>query len=66
MEGVGLCEGDIIIVDKRKEPKEDDIVVANVDDQFTLKYFRKIDGKFCLVPGNTECKIIYPNDSLTI
>ncbi len=66
MEDAGLREGDIVIVDKRKEPKENDIVVANVDDQFTLKYFQKIDGKICLVPGNKKYKIIYPNASLTI
>lgn len=66
MEDAGLREGDIVIVDKKKEPKENDIVVANVDDQFTLKYFQKIDGKVCLVPGNKKYKTIYPNDSLTI
>jgi len=66
MEDAGLREGDIVIVDKRKEPKENDIVVAHVDDQFTLKYFQTIDGKVCLVPGNKKYKIIYPNDSLSI
>lgn len=66
MEDAGLREGDIVIVDKKKEPKENDIVVANVDDQFTLKYFRKIDGKICLVPGNSKYKIIYPKDSLSV
>ncbi len=66
MEDAGLREGDIVIVDKRKEPKENDIVVANVDDQFTLKYFQTIDGKVCLVPGNKKYKIIYPNDSMSI
>ena len=66
MEDAGLREGDIVIVDKKKEPKENDIVVANVDDQFTLKYFRKIDGKICLEPGNKKYKIIYPKDNLSI
>ena len=66
MEDAGLREGDIVIVDKKKEPKENDIVVANVDDQFTLKYFQTIDGKVCLVPGNKKYKIIYPNNSLSI
>lgn len=66
MEDAGLREGDIVIVDKKKEPKENDIVVANVDDQFTLKYFRTIDRRVCLVPGNKKYKTIYPNDSLTI
>lgn len=66
MEDAGLREGDIVIVDKKKEPKENDIVVANVDDQFTLKYFQTRDGKVCLVPGNDKYKIIYPKDSLSI
>lgn len=66
MEEAGLMDGDIVIVDKKKEPKESDIVVANVDNEFTLKYLRKIDGKICLVPGNKKYKTIYPTNALTI
>lgn len=66
MENEGIKEGDIVIVDKKKEPKEDDIVVAHVDDKFTLKYLKRVDGQYCLVPGNPKYKNIYPKDSLTI
>ncbi len=66
MENEGIKEGDIVIVDKKKEPKEGDIVAAGVDGQFTLKYLKKIDGEYCLVPGNPKYKTIHPKDSLTI
>ncbi len=62
----GIKDGDIVIVDKKKEPKEDDIVAANIDGQFTLKYLKKIEGEYCLVPGNPKYKTIHPKDNLSI
>lgn len=42
------------------------MVVARIDGEFTLKYLKKIDGKYCLVPGNPKYKTIYPKDELTV
>ena len=66
MEEEGIREGDFVIVDKRKQPKEGDIVAARVDEQYTLKFLKKLDGKYCLVPGNKKYKNIYPKDSLSV
>lgn len=66
MENEGIRDGDMVIVDKKREPIEGDVVVANVDDQFTLKYLKKIDGVFCLVAGNPKYKNIYPRESLSV
>ena len=33
--------GDLVIVDKGMHPKVDDIVVAEVDREYTLKYLKK-------------------------
>ena len=66
MEDEGIKEGDFVIVDKKKEPKEGNIVAAKVDEQYTLKFLKKLDGKYCLVPGNKKYNNIYPKESLSI
>lgn len=40
----GINTGDIVIVDKGKHAKVDDIVVAEVDREFTLKYLKRDNG----------------------
>jgi len=62
----GIQEGDIVVVDNKIKPKEGDIVVANIDNEFTLKYLQSEKGKMCLVPANAKYSKIYPKDSLTI
>lgn len=66
MEQAGINKGDIVIVDKSRRPKENDIVVANIEEEFTLKYLQKIKGKYFLVGANPKYDDIYPKQSLTI
>lgn len=66
MEDEGIREGDIVVVDKKIEPKQGDIVAARVDDQDTLKFLMKENGHYCLVPANKKYNKIYPKESLTI
>ena len=40
----GIKEGDMVIVEKARNPANGDIVIAEVDGEWTMKYFRK-DGK---------------------
>jgi len=61
-----IQENDIVIVDKKKEPKVGDIVVAFIDNEFTLKYLQSEDGKFCLVAANKKYPVIYPKDNLSV
>ena len=37
MMGAGICDGDKVVVDKALKPKNKDIVVAVVDDEYTIK-----------------------------
>src|SRR3989338_11364280 len=37
----GIREGDLVIAERKKEAKEGDIVIAEVDGGWTMKYFRK-------------------------
>jgi repressor LexA len=62
----GINSGDMVIVDKSKPVQNGDIVVANVDNEWTLKYFSKEKGQVCLIPANKALKNIYPRQSLSI
>lgn len=44
MIGACIADGDIVLVDKSRKHKIGDIVVAQIDREFTLKYYM-VDGK---------------------
>ncbi|MFA7685255.1 MAG: transcriptional repressor LexA, partial [Candidatus Gracilibacteria bacterium] len=44
----GIFEGDLVVVNSRKEPRDGDIVVALIDNGNTLKRFIKKEGKVYL------------------
>ncbi len=64
----GIQEGDIVIAEKKEEAKIGDIVIAEVDGGWTMKYFRKEGktGKAYLEPANKAYKAIYPEASMHI
>jgi len=62
----GIKEGDLVVVERRGEPKDGDIVIAEVDGGWTMKYFRKHLGRIYLEPANKNYKPIYPTYDLKI
>jgi DNA polymerase V len=52
----GICDGDIVVIDKSLEAKNGDFVVAFVDGEFTLKEFRYDEVEKCawLIPHNKD------------
>ena len=62
----GILPGDMVIVDKGKSPKTGDIVIAEVDGEWTIKYLRKRGKKIFLVPANPKYKPITPKKELVI
>ncbi|MDD5318311.1 MAG: transcriptional repressor LexA [Candidatus Pacebacteria bacterium] len=62
----GIQEGDLVIAERKSQPKEGDIVIAEVDGGWTMKYYRKKDGHIYLEPANKNYKPIYPKEQLTI
>lgn len=62
----GICDGDIVVVEKGERVRDGDIVVANVDGDFTLKYYRIKNGKIWLEPANSNYSNIIPQNELTI
>jgi len=60
----GIHPGDIVLVERGSQPKSGDIVVAQVDGEWTLKYFRKDRRRIILEPANRLYQPIYPRQSL--
>ena len=53
-------------VEKRPAANVGDIVVAIVDNEFTLKYLEREKGQFVLRPANPAYPVILPTGSLEI
>ena len=65
MTDVGICDGDLLVVDKSLKPKNFSTVVANVHDALVVKNFVKEKDEQFLTSGSKkiEDKIIINNDS---
>ena len=66
MSGAGILPGDMVIVDKGQSPKSGDIVIAEVDGEWTMKYLRKRGSDVALIPANPKYKPIRPKKELKI
>ena len=62
----GIHPGDLVLVEKGRPPKSNDIVVAQVDDEWTIKYFHRDREGIRLDPANRKYQSIRPRGSLTI
>lgn len=63
----GIMEGDFIIVERTDRAKTGDIVVAEVDGSWTLKYLKHdAQGRAYLQPGNKNYKNIYPQEDMRV
>ena len=59
-------KGDMILVEKANQARDGEIVIAEVDGEFTMKYFRNKNGKVWLEPANQNYQPIYPTQSLNV
>ena len=66
MIGAGILPGDIVLVEKGGNPKVNDIVVAQVDDEWTIKYFVRDHAGIRLDPANPKYRFIRPRRSFSI
>jgi repressor LexA len=62
----GIIEGDMVIVDRTRTPKTGDIVVAEVDSDWTMKYYIKRGERTILRPANRNYPDIHPQQELKI
>lgn len=68
MTGVGIFEGDIVVIEKKKPPTIGDIVLAQIDREWTLKIFKKDRKKQTnyLEAANPKYPPLYPHQELQI
>ncbi len=59
-------KGDMVIVEQTNQAKDGEIVIAEIDGEFTMKYFRKEGSKVWLEPANKKYKPLYPTEDLKI
>ena len=60
----GICDGDLAVIDRSIEPQDGDIVVAFINEEFTIKYLElthRSEGYIELRPANRRFKPIRIN-----
>ncbi|MDP3837193.1 MAG: transcriptional repressor LexA [bacterium] len=62
----GIMPGDMVLVDRSLSPVDGNIVIAEVDKQWTVKYFRKKGNDIYLEPANKKFPIIRASDELRV
>jgi len=62
----GIMPGDTVVVEKRGAANVGDMVIAIVDNEFTLKTLGREKGKFVLIPANPAYPVIRPQNDLEI
>jgi len=68
MKDAGIMDGDLLAVQKAKEAKNGQIVVARLGDDVTVKRFRRSRGQIELLPENPEFEpiLVGPGDGFEI
>lgn len=63
---VGILDEDYVVIKKTSEAKINDIVLAIIDNEFTLKTYKKDKIGYFLQPENKDYPILRPKFSLSI
>jgi repressor LexA len=66
MTGEGIREGDLVVVEKGRAPRSGDVVIAEVDGEWTMKYFRKEGAQVYLEAANPKYPVIAPKTELRL
>jgi len=66
MKDAGIDDGDLLVVDRYMKAQHRSIVVAVVDDDFTVKYLYRRNGRVRLQAANPTFPDIIPHDGQTI
>lgn len=62
----GIHPGDVVVVEKCASANVGEIVIAIIDNEFTLKRLHKERGRIVLKPENKAYPVIRPGDNLEI
>ncbi len=66
MTDAGILDGDYVVIKKTPEARINDIVLAVIDNEFTLKTYKKDSKGYYLKPENKAYPILRPKFSLSI
>ena len=62
MQGAGLDDGDLLVIDRSLEPQHDKIAVCYIDGEFTVKRLKVAAEGIFLMPENPNYKRIKMNE----
>ena len=54
MQGAGLDDGDLLVIDRSIEPKNGKIAVCCIDGEFTVKRLKVVEDGVFLIPENPK------------
>lgn len=63
MQDAGIHDGDIVVVDKRLAPEDDDIAVCIINGEYTIKRLHLVKSQLFLMPENNSFKPIEVRES---
>jgi len=66
MVGAGICSGDILVVDRSLEAADGSIVIAAVDNEFTVKFLRTASSGVQLEAANRRYKPILFDEGMEL
>ena len=58
MQGAGLDDGDLLVIDRSIEPKNGKIAVCFIDGEFTVKRLKVVEDGVFLIPENPKYQSI--------
>jgi repressor LexA len=62
MMNAGILDGDLVVVAQRPTADDGEIVVAQIEDEATVKRFKRVDGRVHLVRENDAFSTIVPDE----
>lgn len=62
----GIFDGDLVIIEKKRQAHSGDIVLAQIDREWTLKILKKDQQKTYLMSANPKYPPFYPRQELQI
>lgn len=62
----GIHDGDLLVVNRALRPEHGQVVVAQLDNDFTVKYLHRRSGRVKLVPANKTYPEIVPREGQTL
>lgn len=66
MKDLGIMPGDLVLAERGADARDGDIVIAEVDGEWTIKTLRKQSGRVWLQPANSRFQPIYPQGQLNV